>query len=107
MESEKRLEPRKILEDYYSVEFEISPELPIHQFRIRDVSPSGMGILVNGKSAVLERLKVGDILEMKYNPAKPLDSAEHLRTEIRHITTIDAGPFRGHYLVGIKVLETS
>jgi len=101
---EKRSEPRKIVDDYYSVEFAVSRELPVHQFRVRDMSPWGLGILVNENSAVLKRLKVGDVVEMKYNPTDGLDSAEYLRTEIRHMTRLEEGRFRGHYLVGIQIL---
>jgi hypothetical protein len=103
--SEKRSEPRNILEDYYSVEFSVSHELPVHQFRVRDMSPWGLGILVREDSAALERLEIGDVLEMRYNPAKPSGSAECLKTEIRHITRLGQGRFKGHYLVGLLILE--
>jgi len=103
--SERRFEPRKILEDFYSVEFAVSRELPVHQFRVRDMSPWGIGILMNGQSAALKHLKVGDIVEMKYNPADPSGPAKHLKTEIRHITRLEKGRFKGHYLVGILLLE--
>jgi hypothetical protein len=96
MGSEKRSETRKIIDDYYSV---------VHQFKVRNMSPWGLGILVKEDSAALRRLEVGDVLEMKYNPAKPLGSAEYLRTEIRHITRLDQGRFKGHYLVGLLILD--
>ena len=83
---EKRSEPRKILDQYFSVEFSISKMLPIYQFKIRDVSPPGIGILVNESSAVLDHLEVGAVLEMKYNPRNSADLPEYLKTEIRHIT---------------------
>lgn len=102
---EKRSESRKIVDDYYSVEFAVNRELPVHQFRVRDMSPWGLGILINETSAALRRLNVGDVLEMKYNRATPKGSAEHLRTEIRHITRLDQGPYKGHYLVGILILD--
>ena len=103
--SEKRSEHRKILDQYYSVEFSISSMLPVHQFKVRDVSPSGVGILVNESSAVLDHLEVGDVLEMKYNPKSSSDLPEYLRTEIRHITKLEKGQYRGHYLVGMLILE--
>ena len=102
---EKRSEPRKILDQYFSVEFSISRMLPVHQFKVRDVSPSGIGILVNENSAVFAHLKVSDVLKMKYNPTDSSDLPEYLRTEIRHITKIDEGKYKGHYLVGMLILE--
>ena len=104
---EKRSEPRKILDQYHSVEFSISNLDPVYQFKIRDVSPSGMGVLVKENSAVLKRLEVGDVLDMKYNPMISSDSPEYLRTEIRHITKLDYGRYEGHYLIGLLILKRS
>ena len=105
MGPERRSEPREILDHYFSVEFSVSSELPVHQFRVRDVSPSGIGILVNEGSAVLEHLEVGNVLEMKYNPANASDSAKYLKTEIRHITKMGKGRYKGHYLIGMLIIE--
>jgi len=102
---EKRSEPRRILDQYYSVEFSISSTLPVHQFKVRDVSPSGIGILVNESSAVLDHLEVGNVLEMKYNPMNSSDLPEYLKTEIKHITKIEQGQYKGHYLIGMLILE--
>ena len=102
---EKRSEPRKILDQYFSVEFSVSSMLPVHQFKVRDVSPTGIGILVNESSAVLNHLEIGNVLEMKYNPRNSSDLPESLETEISHITKIEQGQYKGHYLVGMLILE--
>jgi hypothetical protein len=86
------------------VEFSANPELPVYQFKLRNISPSGIGFLVNEKSEVLAHLAVGDVLEMTYNPAKSSDSATSLSTEIRHITRVAQGRFKGHCLVGLRIL---
>jgi hypothetical protein len=91
--SERRSEPR------------VNPKLPVYQFKLRDICPSGIGFIVNERSEVLEHLAVGDVLEMKYNPAKSSDAATYLKTQIRHITKITQGPFRAHFLVGMRILE--
>lgn len=102
---ENRFESRKVAEAYYSVEFAFKRDLPLYQFKVRDMSPGGLGILANEGSEALKRLTVGDVLEMKYNPVNREHSAVYLKTEIRHITRLEQGPFKGHYLVGIQVLE--
>ena len=102
--SERRSEPRKILEGYFSVEFSVNPKLPVYQFKLRDISPSGIGFIVNERSTVLAHLAVGDVLEMKYNPSESSDSATSLSTEIRHITSVAQGRFKGHCLVGLRIL---
>jgi len=101
--AENRSEPRTILDQYSSVEFSLSKKDPIFQFRVRDISPSGSGVLVNEGSTALKCLKVGQVLDMKYNPEKPDGSPEQIETEIRHITRIADGPYRGHYLVGLRI----
>ncbi len=103
--AEKRFEPRKVMKSYYSVEFAFNRNFPLYQFKVRDMSPGGLGILANENSEALKRLTAGDVLEMKYNPVNSDDSAVYLKTEIRHITRLEHGPFKGHYLVGIQVLE--
>jgi hypothetical protein len=101
--AEDRSEARTILDQYRSVEFSLSKKDPIFQFRVRDISPSGMGILVNEGSKALKYLKVGQVLLMKYNPENPGGSPEQMETEIRHITLVADGRYRGHYLVGLRI----
>jgi len=79
--------------------------LPVHQFRVRDVSPTGIGILANESSVVFDHLEVGNVLEMKYNPRNASDLPEYLRTKISHITKIEQGQYKGHYLIGMLILE--
>jgi len=98
-----RSEPRIILDRHRSVEFSLSKKDPIFQFRVRDISPSGMGILINEGSMALKYLKVGQVLLMKYNPENPDDSPEQMETEIKHITRVTDGRYRGHYLVGLRI----
>lgn len=101
--AESRSEARKVLEQYCSVEFSISKQDPIFQFRVRDVSPSGMGILLNNGSKALKYLEVGQVLDMKYNPENPHGSPKEMKTQIRHITLLEEGPYRGQYLVGLLI----
>ncbi len=103
--SEIRSEPRTILDQYQSVEFSISKTDPIFQFRVRDVSPSGMGILLSSGSKALEYLEVGKVCHMKYNSKNPDGSPQELKTEIRHITLIEEGRYKGQYLVGLLIIK--
>lgn len=100
---EERREPRSPASQYSSVEFSASKVSPVHQFKLRDISASGMGILVKEDSAVLTDLKVGDTLDMKYYPLD-LSEPEHMNTEIRHITKAEEERFKGHYFVGLLIL---
>ena len=101
---EKRAEPRSIIDQYYSVEFSVKREAFVYQFKIWDLSSKGMCVLVQEDSGVLKYLKTGHILNMKYY-AKDSSKVTELKTEIKHITKDDTGKFKGHYLVGLSILE--
>ncbi|UCH00664.1 MAG: PilZ domain-containing protein [Deltaproteobacteria bacterium] len=102
---EKRSEPRSIIDKYYSVEFSISNSAFVYQFKIWDISAKGVCVLVKEDSELLNHLKVGDVLNLKYYPADSSHPIEHLKTQIRHINKDEEGRFKGLYLVGLSILE--
>jgi hypothetical protein len=101
---EKRSEPRKIVDKFYSVEFALKGIDFVYQFKIWNMSAKGMCVLIKEDSDVLKHLKAGDIVDMKYYSSDSLAPTEHLQTEIRHITKDDEGRFKGHCLVGLSIL---
>lgn len=103
---DRRTEPRTVFsEDHYSsVEFSIGGLEPAYIFKVRDISPSGFGILVHSKSAILDHMKVGDILTITYNKPGESEPAEQHRTQIRHITKDDER-YKGHVFVGLYILR--
>ena len=102
---EKRSQLRKILDRYYSVEFKLKETGSVYHFKLRDLSSSGLGILVNEDSAVLEHLSVNEIIKMKYYPPEASSSAEFFKTKIKHITKKERGSFKGHFLIGFLIIE--
>ena len=79
---EERSEPRLEADQYCNVEFSISKEKPDYLFEIRDVSSFGLCIIVKDGSNILNHVKVGDILDMKYYHPKKSESPELIKTEI-------------------------
>jgi hypothetical protein len=104
---ERRSEPRSIIDLYYSVEFSIRSCPFTYQFKIWDLSRRGICVLVKEDSELLNYLNVGDILNLKYYTTDSAKPIEFLKTEIRHITRDETGRFKGLYLVGLSILETS
>ena len=104
-DADKRAEPRTIPEKYHSVE--IAPEglNSLYQFKVWDISQKGMCILVKEDSAVIAHIHVDDVVRMKYYQEDDLQSTVVLKTKIRHITKDEEGRFKGHYLVGLSILE--
>jgi len=93
-------------DQFHSVEFSIRGLNVSYQFKIWDMFSSCMCILVKEYSDILPRLKVGDTWNMKYySNASSVYRPECLKTVIRHIIKNDQGRFKGHYLVGLEILE--
>lgn len=103
---ERRLEPRKAPDKYYSVQFSVKELAYIYQFKIWNVSSKGICILINEESEILNHLKVGDRLEVKYYLTESQGTTEAFMTEVRHITKNTQGRFKGHYSVGLLMLES-
>jgi hypothetical protein len=104
-EAERRSETRTKVDQYRIVEFSVEGLAHLYQFKIWNISPLGIGVLVMHGSEVLKHLKVGDILNMKYYRQQPSEQPEQLKTEIKHITEDAQGRFRGNCLVGLSILE--
>ena len=102
---DRRPESRTILDRYYSVEFRLRETGNVYQFKLRDMTSKGLGILVNKDSAVLKHLKVGDTVDMKYIPPESAGASESLKTQIAHITQKDEEPFKGHFLIGLLITK--
>ena len=102
---EKRSELRTVLNRFYSVEFQLKGTGNLYQFKLRDISSKSLGILVNEDSAVLQHLKVNDILGMKYYPPESSSPAEFLKTQVMYISKKEGEPFKGHFLIGLSIIE--
>ena len=102
---DRRSESRSLTDQYASVELSISNLAPVYMFKVRDISSSGVGILVKEDSEVLKYLKEGDVLMMTYNPLEPTEDPRQLKTEIRHVTADDEEKFKGHSVVGLSIVD--
>ncbi|NVL93004.1 MAG: hypothetical protein HWN71_08245 [Desulfobacterales bacterium] len=100
---ERGFAPGKPMDQYYSVEFSVSGCDFAYQFKIRDISFREKGVLVREDSDLLNHLKPGDILDLKYYT--PNLSTQCLKTEIRQISKGAEGRFQGLCLVELSILE--
>jgi hypothetical protein len=94
-------------DDYYSAEFVLDGLDVSYQFRIWEKAPKAVSVLVKENSGILQLLKVGDLLNVKYYSSRSAYPSERQRTAVRHITWNDEGRLRGHYLVGLEILENA
>jgi len=102
---ERKPQEKGTAEKYCSAEFLIDGlELP-YQFRIQDISAPCLYVLVNENSDIASRLKVGETLNVKYYSASCIPPKGYQKTAVRHITKNERGRLKGHYLVGLEILE--
>jgi hypothetical protein len=102
---ERKSQGKEIAKQYCSAEFLIDGlELP-YQFRIQDISAPCLYVLVKENSDIVSRLKVGETLNVKYYSASSSPNKGYQKTAVRQITKNDQGRLKGHYLVGLEILE--
>jgi hypothetical protein len=100
---ERRPEAKTILDEYYSVQFFINGKGPGYLFKLRNISSNGPCILVKQDSFVFKELRVGDILDMEYNPPESFGVGTLLRTRIT--SKIPHDRYTGHSIVALSVLD--
>jgi hypothetical protein len=88
-----------------SVEFSVNTLELVYQFKIVETSATGMSFIIKEGSAVLEHMKEGMILDMKYYPEGVREMPKFHKTKIMHITKSETSRYRGHYLVGIMLVN--
>ena len=101
---DRRSEFRKNLEQMQNVELKL-PGLPIYLFKVKDTSQNGICFLVKEDSGILKHIEVGQILTLRCYSEEKTEPSENFISEIKHITKVDKNLYRGHFLVGLKVLE--
>lgn len=101
---DRRSETRTSDPRYYSVQFTTQGLDSFYQFKLWNISPKGMCILVNENSEVLNHLNVGDIIQMTYYLTDSQGAFEKLKTQIKHITKNEDGRFQGHCLIGLAII---
>ena len=102
---ERRSEHRSLAEKYYSVQFTTEGMSSFYQFKLWNISSSGLCILVKEDSEILPHLRIDDIIEMTYYLTDGQGANEILQTQIKHITKNEDGRFQGHFLVGLSILD--
>jgi hypothetical protein len=103
MHTERRSETRKTAGRLFGAEIKL-PGVPIHRFKLKDISPNGACILIKEDSSMINHIKAGQTLNMKYFSAYKTDPPA-IKSEIKYITKPEEGRFKGHYLVGVFISE--
>jgi hypothetical protein len=100
------LRPRGQEPFFHSVELKIEQRGMHYQFKLWHVDAASMCILIKEESDLLKKLKVGDVLAMRYYSTGSPYPSPAIQTLVRNMTKESHGRFRGHYLVSLEILET-
>ena len=101
---EKRSESRGAPKGFHSASIKLVG-VPLYQFKLKDSSENGASILVKEDSFMLNYLDVGQILRINFSSDLESDHNGDFEIEIVHITKVDKGRYKGHYLVGVRILD--
>ena len=91
-------------DDFYSVEFSVNGIQLLYQSKLRNSSTPPMFTLIKEDSDILNRIAVGDVLNMKYYSTDVQSPTRNYDTEIVYISRDRDGRFKGHYLIGLAIL---
>lgn len=93
------------LNQFYSVEFSVDNLNFLYQFKIWSSPASPIFVLIKNGSEMLDKIKAGDILKMKYYSTDSTRPTCHFETQILDINWNQQGRFKGHYAVNLSVLD--
>jgi hypothetical protein len=96
---------KRDFDQYYSVEIPIPELCVVYQFGIRKTDSDSMSILIKEGSDLLNWIKAGDTIKMKYYSCDKFNRCRDLETELVKIERQVHGRLRGHYLAGLAILE--
>ena len=102
--TEKRSESRSAPKAFHSASIKLVG-VPLYQFKLKDTSENGASILVKEDSFMLNYLEVGQTLRINFSSDLESDHNGDYESEIIHITKVDKGRYKGHYLVGVRILD--
>jgi hypothetical protein len=95
------------VDDYYSAEFLVDGLAVSYQFKIWEKASKAVSVLVKENSDILQLLRVGDTLNVRYYSIKSAYPSDCRKTAVRHITWNNQGRLKGHYLVGLEIIENA
>lgn len=104
---EKRSHFRTKLHSYHCIEVQTLRTLFKYQFKIWDISSHGMCLLVQIGSDFLNKVSVGEIIDVNYFPSDLSWPPDVHQTEIMHITSANHSKFKNHFFVGLKIVNST
>ena len=104
MDTEKRSEVRQRAKRCYHAEIRLVG-VPVYEVKLKDLSTRGSCILVKEDSLLINYLKTGQNVMVKYYLENRDKSGKGFEATVKYVTLVKEGQFKGHYLVGLEILK--
>jgi|WetSurMetagenome_2_1015567.scaffolds.fasta_scaffold32690_2 hypothetical protein len=96
---------QKDLDQYYCAEIFIKELEVIYQYKIWETNSDSLSILIKENSELLDWIKPGDRISIKYYSYDPAHRYHDLQTELIKIEKQTCHRLKGHYLAGLEIIE--
>ena len=103
---ENKFQRLRKIDDHLRAEIKISRNGLGYQFRLREINDNQGCFFISENSSILKILDTGSILDMKYWTADKTRTIKFVTAKINGIAKQSHEPFKGHYKVGLSILET-
>lgn len=91
---------------FFSVEFTVGDSAPSYLFKLRSTESKPMFVLIKENSEILDQLEEGRTLTLKFHSHDTASPIEYLEARITEISPDNYGRFKGHYLVGLSIVQS-
>ncbi len=89
----------------HMVEF-VFTGFPVYQLKAKDISETGIGVIVKPDSKFMTLIKVGQEVSIRLiTPPESRHKPGRYKTRISHITSLEEGKFKGHKLVALELIS--
>ena len=104
MNTEKRSEVRQKAKRCHHAEIRLVG-VPVYEVKLKDLTTKGSCILVKEDSLLINHLKTGQNITVKYYLEDRFKPGKLFEATVRYIKLVREGEFKGHYLVGLQILK--
>jgi hypothetical protein len=105
LEKKSRSKIRNPASEGASISFKPPGGVWEYQIKLRELSDSGLGLLVKQDSDLLKQISVGDVFTVNYHEDSVPMTVQHQTVQVRHISFPPTGIPENHMVIGLRFLE--
>jgi len=93
-------------DECYTVELLFDGACAVRQYKVWHKGTTYMCVLLEETSEILNRVRVGDRMNIRYFEADQTVASEYLETEVRNVKKGNQGRLKGQYLLDLEIRES-